>query len=515
MKNALNRQLLSAFGLIIVLIAVAGGVAAWFTWKTQRDFQSLYGNTLGSGELGKADSALWQLRYSLAMAATADEAGVRKAAGDEAKTFKALNDALDAYAGTDLGADEAKGLTALRDAVQRYTQVRPVWYQLRIDGKEDEAKAYRTANTTPTGAALVKAINAQIDLQTTAAAETHRRLDAGAAQARALVIAICSVALLAAAWLAAWIIRVLTAPVERATAVAHSIARGHLSNDIPLDNGPMRNLLFALRDMQSSLARTVSSVRSNAENVALAGTRIAQGNNDLSERTESQASALEQTAASMEQLGSTVQQNASNAEQANQLARGASTVAAKGGAVVAQVVQTMRGINDSSKQIADIIGVIDGIAFQTNILALNAAVEAARAGEQGRGFAVVASEVRSLAQRSADAAKQIKSLISASVERVEQGSALVDQAGVTMQEVVTAIRRVTDIMGEISTASAEQSAGVAQVGAVVSKMDQTTQQNASLVQESAAAAENLKAQAQQLVQAVSVFKLGPSSAALA
>ena len=209
----------------------------------------------------------------------------------------------------------------------------------------------------------------------------------------------------------------------------------------------------------------------------------------------------------MEQLSSTVKQNADNARQANQLALGASTVAIKGGEVVAQVVDTMKGINDSSKKIADIISVIDGIAFQTNILALNAAVEAARAGEQGRGFAVVASEVRSLAGRSADAAKEIKGLITASVERVEQGTALVDQAGVTMTEVVSSIKRVTDIMGEISAASSEQSAGVAQVGEAITQMDQATQQNAALVEESAAAAESLKGQAQQLVQAVSVFKL--------
>jgi methyl-accepting chemotaxis protein len=209
----------------------------------------------------------------------------------------------------------------------------------------------------------------------------------------------------------------------------------------------------------------------------------------------------------MEQLGSTVKQNADNARQANQLALGASTVAVKGGEVVGQVVETMKGINDSSKKIADIISVIDGIAFQTNILALNAAVEAARAGEQGRGFAVVAAEVRSLAGRSADAAKEIKSLITASVERVEQGTALVDQAGVTMSEIVSSIRRVTDIMGEISAASTEQSAGVAQVGQAITQMDQATQQNAALVEESAAAAESLKGQAQQLVSAVAVFKL--------
>ncbi|HZE90771.1 MAG TPA: methyl-accepting chemotaxis protein, partial [Rhizobacter sp.] len=269
----------------------------------------------------------------------------------------------------------------------------------------------------------------------------------------------------------------------------------------------MGQLLDALSRMQAKLRQTVSGVRQSAESVATASAEISQGNNDLSQRTEQQASALQETAASMEELSSTVKQNADNAHQANQLAMKASTVAISGGEVVNRVVETMKGINDSSKKISDIISVIDGIAFQTNILALNAAVEAARAGEQGRGFAVVASEVRGLAQRSAEAAKQIKTLISNSVDRVEQGSQLVDQAGVTMQDVVASIRRVTDIMGEISSASLEQSAGVGQVGQAITQMDQATQQNAALVEQSAAAAESLKGQAQQLVGAVAVFKL--------
>ena len=507
MNNALSRQLLVTFAAIIGLIALAAGVAVWFTWTSQRDYRALYHDTQGAGELGKADSALWQLRYSLAMAAHADAAGLKRAADDEARHFKALNDALDLYAATEPGGEAAQALPALRQAIQRYAEVRPQWYRLRMEGKDDEAKAYRAANTTPAGAALVKAITAQIDLQTRASAETHQALDANAARVRAWVIGVGLLALALASGLAAWIVRAITAPVERAAQVAHSIAQGNLANEIPPATGPLRGLLDALRSMQDSLAHTVAGVRANAQQVAQAGDQIAEGNHDLSTRTDLQASALQNTASSMEQLGATVRQNASNAAQADQLARGASDVAGRGGAVVAQVVETMQGINTSSKKIADIVGVIDGIAFQTNILALNAAVEAARAGDQGRGFAVVAAEVRSLAQRSAAAAKEIKTLIGASVERVDHGCALVDQAGATMKEVVAAIQRVTSIVGEISVASAEQSTGVAQVGTAITQMDQATQSNAALVQDSAHAAQGLQTQAQQLVAAMAVFRL--------
>jgi len=292
-----------------------------------------------------------------------------------------------------------------------------------------------------------------------------------------------------------------------AMACAHRVAEGNLSNIQSSGSHAPDSLAGALDVMIAKLVATVTNVRSGAEGVATASAQIAQGNQDLSSRTEAQASALEETAASMEQLSATVKQNADSARQANQLSMQASTVAVQGGEVVGQVVQTMKGINDASKKISDIISVIDGIAFQTNILALNAAVEAARAGEQGRGFAVVASEVRSLAGRSADAAKEIKNLINANVERVEQGTAQVDQAGTTMTEVVSSIRRVTDLMGEISASSMEQSQGVAQVGEAVTQMDQVTQQNAALVEEMAAAASSLKSQAQDLVGTVAAFKL--------
>jgi methyl-accepting chemotaxis protein len=323
------------------------------------------------------------------------------------------------------------------------------------------------------------------------------------------IIASGALSVVLALVLAIVVARPIVALIDDAVQVADALAQGDLKT--PFHAGgtnEISHLMVALQRMQTNLAKVVANVRHGSESVAMASAEIAQGNQDLSSRTESQASSLEETAASMEQLGAQVKQNADSARQANQLAMNASRVAVQGGEVVDMVVETMKGINDSSRKIADIISVIDGIAFQTNILALNAAVEAARAGEQGRGFAVVASEVRSLAGRSADAAKEIKSLINASVERVEQGSALVDKAGETMTEVVSSIRRVTDIMGEISAASNEQAAGVAQVGEAVTQMDQATQQNAALVEEIAAAASNLKSQATELVQAVEVFKLG-------
>jgi len=295
-----------------------------------------------------------------------------------------------------------------------------------------------------------------------------------------------------------------------AASVALRIGSGDLTQDIHLQAKNSKSLMAAMKSMQANLTQVVLAVRNGSDAVATASSEIAHGNHDLSARTEQQASALEETAASMEELGATVKQNADNARQASQLAMNASTVARQGGEVVNQVVQTMRGINASSQKIADIIGVIDGIAFQTNILALNAAVEAARAGEQGRGFAVVASEVRSLAGRSAQAAREIKDLIGASVERVEQGNQLADQAGATMTEVVNAIRRVTDIVAEISAASSEQSAGVSQVGEAVTQMDQATQQNAALVEQMAAAASGLQSQAQDLVGTVEQFKLSAS-----
>jgi methyl-accepting chemotaxis protein len=326
--------------------------------------------------------------------------------------------------------------------------------------------------------------------------------------ARNLMFGLGGVAIVLGALIAWLITRSITRPINAAVKVAETVAAGDITSRIDVTSkDETGQLMQALKDMNDSLVRIVGEVRTGTDTIATASSEIAAGNLDLSSRTEQQASSLEETASSMEELTSTVKQNADNARQANALAVSASEVAGKGGAVVSQVVDTMASINESSKKIVDIISVIDGIAFQTNILALNAAVEAARAGEQGRGFAVVATEVRNLAQRSAAAAKEIKTLIGDSVEKVDNGAKLVDQAGATMNEIVDSVKRVTDIMAEITAASQEQTSGIEQVNQAISQMDQATQQNASLVEQAAAAAEAMQDQARNLAQAVSVFKL--------
>ncbi|MCH8180926.1 MAG: MCP four helix bundle domain-containing protein [Proteobacteria bacterium] len=360
----------------------------------------------------------------------------------------------------------------------------------------------------PLQTAYMKSLDDMVDLQKELMRRSADDAARKAASAGLWMLVMAAAAGVAGSCFALWLVRSITQPIRQAVQVAQTVAAGDLSSRIAVrSRDETGQLLDALKAMNDSLVGIVASVRLSSDSIATGSAQIATGNADLSQRTEEQAANLEETAASMEQLSSTVRQNSDTARQANQLARSASEAAVRGGEVVAQVVGTMGRITESSRKIADIIGVIDGIAFQTNILALNAAVEAARAGEQGRGFAVVAAEVRSLAQRSAGAAKEIKTLIGESVETVATGSRLVTDAGQSMDDIVHQVQRVTDLMAEISAASEEQTQGIGQVGDAVNQLDQVTQQNAALVEESAAAAASLSQQAAQLASAVAVFKL--------
>jgi methyl-accepting chemotaxis protein len=407
----------------------------------------------------------------------------------------------------DAGRQAYAPLPALMDGFWRHGEAN---VKLIQEGRKDDAFAYLVDQTIPARNALLTPLANEKKRQGERLAfrigeiQTLSQLDRNVVVVSVVLVALGLVGL--AVYLRG-VVRSLGADPDELKRVADAVAAGDLGVSMQVRTGDTHSALAALRTMTERLATSVNAVRQGAEAVSTGSEEIASGNSDLSRRTESQASALEQTSASMEQLGSTVNQNAEHARTANQLAQGASTVAQQGGEVVNQVVDTMKGIETSSRKIADIIAVIDGIAFQTNILALNAAVEAARAGEQGRGFAVVAGEVRNLAQRSSQAAKEIKDLIGESVGRVEQGVVLADKAGTTMHEVVASIRRVTDLVGEISSASAEQSAGVSQVGEAVTQMDQTTQQNAAMVEQMSASASSLRQQAQDLVKAVAVFRL--------
>ncbi len=507
----ISTRLFMGFGVMVLLIAFMGGISLLKVSTVNRGLDQLTEERIPQlAMFNEIKGDLDQIGLSMRnMVIMSDPADLKKQVENILATRQSIGKKIDQLKIT-INTDKGKAaLAKVIEARSIYLPTQVKYIELANAGQTDEAKAYLLAVARPAQLVYIDTLDESIKLQNDLSQESADEAHAAVTSLKATVWASGAVALVVAILMGNWIIRSITRPINQAVNISQAVAGGNLSLQFDAKgNSETTHLLLALKEMQTSLVDVVGKVRRGSEGVAIASAEIAQGNHDLSARTESQASALEETAASMEELSATVKQNADNARQANQLAAQASTVAVQGGNVVGQVVETMRAINDSSRKISDIISVIDGIAFQTNILALNAAVEAARAGEQGRGFAVVATEVRSLAGRSAEAAKEIKSLINASVERVEQGTALVDQAGVTMTEVVSSIRRVTDLMGEISAASNEQSAGVSQVGEAVMQMDQVTQQNAALVEEMAAAASSLKSQADDLVQVVSVFNLG-------
>ena len=405
---------------------------------------------------------------------------------------------------------DEKGLAFVADLKQETAAVRPLNNQFLEAIKTDKAEAIKglIQVNIPATAKWQDKISAFIELQREKSKKDEETASAAFDESKTIMIAL-SILAIALGSSTAWLItKSITRPINQAVLIAHTVASGDLTSKFDsTEQDETGQLIRALREMNDSLINIVGQVRQGAETIRVGTKQIASGNMELSSRTEQQAGSLEETASAMEQLTSTVKQNADNARQANTMAISASDIAVKGSSVVSEVVETMGEINESSKKIVDIIGVIDGIAFQTNILALNAAVEAARAGEQGRGFAVVASEVRNLAQRSASAAKEIKILINHSVEKVDTGSKLVDQAGATMKQIVDSVKQVTDIMNEISSASGEQSSGIDQIHMAVAQMDNVTQQNAALVEEAASAAQSLQSQASTLNQVVSVFKL--------
>ncbi|PIG09588.1 methyl-accepting chemotaxis protein [Comamonas sp. 26] len=510
----ISTRILGTFGVLLVLLLAVVSMALLQLGSMRSSAETITGNALPSVEVintlntDLARTRLLELRH-----VNNDEPAYMAQVETQFEQLqKHLAQAKKLYEPLIITNQERELYTQFLHERERYVEANKQLFDVSRRGDKEQAKQLLGGESLKLYDESTATLQKLIQFNSDVARNETRASETVYDRAVTMLAVAAVIAVLVAVGAGLWLVRSIRTPLQQAVQAADRVANGDLSGAIHVERqDETGQLLNALERMQNSLVQTVRSVRQNAEGVASASSQIASGNADLSSRTEEQASALEETAASMEQLGSTVRQNADNARAANQMAVNASQVAAQGGAVVAEVVETMKGINNSSHQIADIISVIDSIAFQTNILALNAAVEAARAGEQGRGFAVVAGEVRTLAQRSAEAAKEIKGLITTSVQRVEQGTQLVDKAGTTMADIVSAIRRVTDLMAEISAASQEQSQGVAQVGEAVTQMDQTTQQNAALVEESAAAAGALRKQAQDLVQAVAVFQL-PASA---
>jgi len=511
----ITTRLAAAFALLTALLIAVSVTALVKAGSLRSETEAIVGNWLPSVEaVNRLESLATRMRVTeMQHVATLDAAGMAAVETRIADVRKAFDRADATYAALVSSAEEKALHERFRSLWADYLKHQTRALEFSRANRNEDANGVLLGEGALTFAEVEKVIEQLVALNHEGAVASGRSAEADYAATRTVLIAVGVLAVALAIAAATWLIRSISGPLRRAVEAADRVAAGDLSQPIQADTrDELGRLLEALQRMQRQLADTVGTVRTNAEGVASASAQIAQGNSDLSQRTEEQASALEQTAATMDELGGTVRSTAENARQASQLAEGASAVATRGGEVVQQVVGTMRAIDASSKKIAEIIGTVDGIAFQTNILALNAAVEAARAGEQGRGFAVVAGEVRTLAQRSAEAAREIKTLIGGSVEKVESGARLVADAGSTMNEIVAGVQRVADIIGEVMAAATEQSQGIGQVNTAIAGLDQMTQQNAALVEESAAAAESLKLQAQQLASVVSVFKLDPAAA---
>ncbi|KGS08562.1 methyl-accepting chemotaxis protein [Burkholderia sp. ABCPW 111] len=523
-KLTVSAKLTIAFGMLVGLVLLVSALAL----HALGDANDRFANYV-SGISARAE-AVEQVRTAVDRRAIAarnlvlvtkpadvelEKAAVMQAEDDVQANLRRLKELI---ANASDSTDKARSLVTDIDRIEaQYGPVALAIVNAALNNRHDEAITMMNDQCRPLLAQLVKATNAYSDYTRGRAQEMVRESSEHYANQRLLLIGLCAAALgaavIAAILIARGLMRSLGAEPAALGDVTRRVANGDLSPVAGAHSAPSGSVLASMGDMQASLVRLIGQVRTAADGIATGSSQIATGNQDLSSRTEHQASSLQETASSMEELTSTVRQNAENAQQASSLAANASEIAQKGSAVVGQVVDTMTDISQSSEKVAEITGIIEGIAFQTNILALNAAVEAARAGEQGRGFAVVASEVRSLAQRSSSAAKEIKDLISASVQKIHDGSTLAGEAGKTMTEVTQAVGRVTDIMGEIAAASGEQSRGIEQVNQAIAQMDEVTQQNAALVEEAAAASKSLEEQGRQLTQAVAFFRANTDGAA--
>jgi methyl-accepting chemotaxis protein-1 (serine sensor receptor) len=515
-KNlTIRTRLIVVIGFLAIELIVGFAVGILNLEKSNNTMKGMYDDRLVAlAQLGEVERAVMLNQILLARIVSTGYPAVPILEQVDANTARA-DKAWQAYLLTRMADDEKQLSQRFAASRARFIAqaMKPIIAALK-EGDVEGATARMNGPMYKLAIPMGKDLAALVKIQTDVAAADFKRSQEIVAIVRLLCFAGLVLGLAIAAWLGWLLVRAIVRPLEEAVNIAGAVAQGDLTRRIDVrSNDETGRLMGALRDMNDSLVEIVTRVRAGTDTISTASGEIADGNLDLSARTEQQAGSLEETASSMEELTSTVRQNADNARQANVLADSASQIAGKGGDVVAQVVETMGDINTSAGKIVEIIAVIDGIAFQTNILALNAAVEAARAGEQGRGFAVVAGEVRNLAQRSAAAAKEIKSLIDDSVAKVQHGSLLVDQAGATMKEIVSSVSRVTDIMAEISAASQEQTTGISQVNEAIVQMDQATQQNAALVEQASAAAQSLQREAATLARAVGAFRIAGSFAA--